>query len=108
MPEVVQGVTNAGMGHAVILVNIKEEYRHDTRLPVVTVDNVGMLVRLEHKLKGRPAEKSKPLGIILMTVKNSSVEEVPVRMGFDKETFSSMGKTEKNGAMHPSLIKRDP
>ncbi len=44
MPDVVQGITDAGMGHAIILVNIKEQHRHDTSLPVVTVDDVGMLV----------------------------------------------------------------
>src|SRR5208337_3835511 len=108
MHEVVQGITDAGMGHAIILVQIKQEYRHDPGLPVVTVDYVRMLVRLEHKLKGRPAEKSKPLGIIAVTVKNTSIKEVPLRMGFDKKAFSSMDKTEKDGAMHPSLIKRDP
>jgi hypothetical protein len=108
MLEVVQGITYAGMGHAITLVQIKEEYRNDPSLPVVTVDYVRMLVRLEHKFKRRSAKKSKPLGIIAVTVKNTSIKEVPLRMGFDKKTFSSMDETEKDGAMHPSFIKRDP
>jgi len=108
MLEVMKGITDAGMGHAITLVHIKEKYRDDTSLPVVTVDYIGMLVRLEHKLKGRPAKKSKPLGIIAVTVKNTSIKEVPLRMGFDKKAFSSMDETEKDGAMYPSLIKRDP
>jgi hypothetical protein len=108
MLEIMQGKADSGMGHAIILVQIKEEYRHYPSLPVVTVDYVRMLVRLEHKLKGRPAEKSKPLGIIAVTVKNTSIKKVSLRMGLDKKTFSSMDKTEKDGAMHPSLIKRDP
>src|SRR5208283_690853 len=58
--------------------------------------------------KRRPAEKSKPLGIIVVAVKNISVEKVPVRMRLNKKTFSSMDKTEKNRAMHPVVIKRDP
>jgi hypothetical protein len=67
-----------------------------------------MPVRFEHKLKGCPAEKSKPLRIIFMPVKNASVKEVPVRMGFNKKTFSSVHETEKDRAVHTSLIKRDP
>src|SRR5208337_2929921 len=102
------GKTDAGMGHAITLVHIKEKYRHDSSLPIVTMDYVGMPVRLEHKLKGRPAEKSKPFRIIVMTVKNTSIEEVLLRMGFDKKTFSSVDETEKYGTMHPPLIKRDP
>src|SRR5208283_2689406 len=88
MLEVMQGETNPGMGHAITLVHIKEKHRHYSSLPVVAVDYVGMLVRLEHKLKGSPAEKSKPFRIIAMTVKNTSVKEVPLRMRFDEKTFS--------------------
>src|SRR5208283_1543725 len=95
MLEVVQGITYAGMGHAITLVHIKEKYRHDSSLPVVAMDYVGMLVGLEHKLKGRPAEKSKPLGIIIMAVKNTSIKEVFLGMRLNKKTFSSVDETEK-------------
>jgi hypothetical protein len=78
MLEVMQGITNAGMGHAITFIHIKEKHRDDTRLPIVTVDYIGMFVRLEHKLKGRPAKKSKPFRVIVMTVKNTSVKEVPL------------------------------
>ena len=87
MLHIVQGVANPGVSHSHIFVHVIEEYRNQPGLPVMTVDDVGMLAGLEHEFQRRPAKEGEALGVVLMTVIHTPIEEILVRMWFDKKTF---------------------
>jgi hypothetical protein len=108
MFEIMQRIADTRMGHAEILIHLEQEYWHDPCLPVVAVNDVGMLAGLKHEFKGRPAEKYKPLRVIIVTVEPPPVKKMSVRMGLDKKTFAAVDKSEEDGTMHVMLIKRHP
>jgi hypothetical protein len=91
-----------------MLVNIEEEDRDDSRLPVMTVNDIRMLVRLQHEFKCCPAEKGEPFRIIVVAVINAAVEKVPVRMGFNEEAFPAVDKPEEDGTVNLVIIEGDP
>ena len=62
--KVVQGEANPRMRHAEVLVHLVEQHRHQAGLPVVAVDDVRVLVALEHELQRRPAEEREPLVVV--------------------------------------------
>jgi hypothetical protein len=105
MSEVVKGIANPGMRHAEILIHIVKQHRNDPGLPVMTVDNVRVLAGLQHKFQGGPAEKDETLRVVVMTVVNASVKEVPVRMGLDEEAFPSVDEPEEDRTVDPVIVK---
>ncbi len=107
MSEIVKGVANAGVGHPQVLVHIEEEHRNETRLPVVTVDDIRVPARLQHEFESRPAEKGEPLRVVPVTIVYAPVEEVVVRMRVDEKALSAMDKAEENGAVDPLVVERD-
>jgi hypothetical protein len=43
-----------------------------------------------------------------MTIVNTAVKKIIMRMGFDKETPSPMYEAEEDRAVYPLIMKRDP
>jgi len=87
MHDVVDGVANPRVGHAEIFVPFEKQHRDQGGLPIMAVDDVGMLVGLEHELQGRPAEKGKAFRIVPVAVEGAPIEEISMRMGFDKKAL---------------------
>jgi len=75
------------VGHAEIFVPFEKQHRDQGGLPIMAVDDVGMLVGLEHELQGRPAEKGKAFRIVPVAVEGAPIEEISMRMGFDKKAL---------------------
>src|SRR4051794_12227853 len=69
--QVVQRVTGARMRHAQMRIHLVEEDWHQPCLPVMTMDDVRVLVRLEHELERCPAEESKSFNVIVLTVNSA-------------------------------------
>src|SRR5690349_8829385 len=67
-----------------------------------------MLIGFEHELHRRPAEESKSLDIILLTVKNATIEKVLSGVCVDKETLQTVGESEVNIAMDPMVMIGHP
>lgn len=76
--EVVKGIADPWVRQAEKFIHVVQQHRHDTGLPVMAVDNVRAFVRLQQEFESSPAEKGEPFGVVVMTVVNSSVKEVPV------------------------------
>ena len=74
----------------------------------MTVDNIGMLVAFQHEFQGRPAEKGKPLPVIIVSVKFTSVEEVVIGVRFYEKTLQTIDKAEIDIAMKMLIVERDP
>jgi len=91
-----------------VLVNFVEQYWHQARLPVMTVNNIRVFVALQHELQRRSAKKRKPLIVIGLPIKCPSVEKVMGGMWFDKETFTPVNKSEIDSAMNRRLIPGHP
>ena len=106
--EVMQSVTHPGMGHPHVLVHLVEQHRHQAGLPIVAVDDVRVLVALEHELECRPAEEGEPLVIIHLPVKRVPIEVVVVGMRLDEEALAAMHKAEIDAAMHGVVVPRHP
>ena len=85
MTEIVDGETNPLIVHPVVLVHLEQQYRHQPRLPVVAMDHVGALVRLEHELQRRLAEKREAHRIVRVPVSRRAVEEIVARVRLDEE-----------------------
>src|SRR6478736_733615 len=75
MLQVVQREADARMRHAEVLINLVEQHRHEGGLPVVTVDDVGMLAALEHELQSGATEEGEALVIIHLTIEHAAVEK---------------------------------
>ena len=106
--KIMKRITDPWMGHAEVLVDIEQEDRHDPCLPVMAMDDIRVLVGLEHELKCGPAEKNKPLGVVFMPVKNAPVKKVLLGMGLYEKTFSAVDKPEEDRAVDRVVIKGDP
>lgn len=74
----------------------------------MTMDDIGVLVRFEHELKSGPREKSEPFGIVPVTIVYAALKEPSIGVRIYEKTFPAMNEAEKNGAMHPPVVKRHP
>src|SRR5262245_35348205 len=74
----------------------------------MTMDDVGMLICLEHELQRGAGEESKSFDIIMMTVKDAAIEKIVVGMRIDEETFQSFHEPEVHVAMNPLVVVRNP
>src|SRR5258708_10715719 len=108
MLEIMERVADARMGHANSLINFIKQYRHQSGLPVVAMDDVRVLVALEHELEGCAGKKRKALVIVAMAVKNPAIKEVLVRMRLDEEAFAAMNETEINAAIDGVIVPGNP
>ncbi len=106
--EVVQRVAHPRMGHAHVLVHLVEQHRHQAGLPVVAVNDVRVLVALEHELQRGPAEEGEPLVVIHLPVEGAAVEEVVVGMRLDEEALAAVHEAEIDAAMHGVVVPRHP
>src|SRR6185436_6038447 len=112
MLQIVERVANARVPHAQVLIDFVQKHRRQACLPIVAMNNLRMLLALEHELERGAAEKGEPLVIIPLPVKHTAVEEMMLRMRFDKETLAPVNKAEINAAVdglaipgHPQVAK---
>ena len=108
MVQVMQRVTHPRVGHAQVLVHLIEQHRHQASLPVVAVNDVRVLVALEHELQRGPAEEREPQVVIHLPVEHATVEEVLFGMRIDEEALAAMNKAEIDTAMDRAVIPRHP
>src|ERR1035441_7020543 len=106
--EVMQRVTHPRMSHPRVLIHLKEQHRHQSGLPIMAVNDVRVLVALEHELQGGLDRKSEPLVVIHLPVERAAVEEVMVGMRLDEEALAAMHEAEIDTAMHGVLVPRHP
>jgi hypothetical protein len=106
--EIVQRETNPWVAHAEVLIDFAKEHRHERGLPVMTMNNIGMLIRLEHEFERGPAEESESFNIIMMSIKDPAIEKVVVRMRIDEKTFQPFHEPEVNIAMNPLIVVWHP
>src|ERR1043165_181310 len=74
----------------------------------MAMDDVGMLVALEHELQRRPAEKGEPLVVIGVPVEETAIKEILVGVRFAEETLASVNEPEIHAAMNGVMIPRHP
>src|SRR5438552_2001816 len=96
------------MAQADVLINLAKQHRRQPRLPVMTMNDVGLLAALEQELERRTAEKRKALIVIRLAVKNPPMKEVVVRVGFDKKAFAPVNEPKINAAMDRIIIPWHP
>jgi hypothetical protein len=108
VPEVVQCEADTRMAHAQALIDLVEEDGNERGLPIVAVDNVRVLIRLEHEFQCRAAEESKALNIVILAVKNFAIEKIVRRMRINEETFQPFHEPKVNVAMNPLVMVRNP
>jgi len=106
--DVVKGEADARVAHAEVLIGFVKEYGHERGLPVMTMDDVGMLVRFEHEFQGGAGEESESFDIVMMAVKNTAIEKIVVGVRIDEETSQAFHEPEVNVAMNPLVVVGDP
>src|ERR1044071_2285161 len=90
MADIMEREADAWMVHPQVLVHFVEQHGDQGGLPIVTVDDIGVFIGFEHELERGTAEKAEALGIILVAVKDPTVEEIPVMVRLDKEAFQTI------------------
>jgi len=101
--EVVDGVTNPLSIHAEPLVDLVQQDRHQGRLPIVRVDDVGPLASLVEELDGGFAEEGEALGLVGKAVEGAAIEEAIVVVRLDEEALAAMDEAEPHGAVHLAI-----
>src|SRR5262249_16077526 len=66
--EIVQRVTDAGMPHSEVLINLVEQHGRQAGLPIMAMDYIRVLAALEDELQGGAAEKREALVVISLAV----------------------------------------
>src|ERR1039457_964890 len=108
MLEVMQRVAHPRMSHPRVLIHLIEQHWHQAGLPIMAVNDVWVLVALEHELQRRTAEEGEALVVIHLPVKGAAVEEVMVGMRLDEEALAAMHEAEIDTAMNGVLVPRHP
>ena len=100
MLEVVKGVADARVGHAHVLVYLVEQDRHQTGLPVVTMNDFGPLAAFQHEFQRCPAEEGEALVVVLVSIKHAAMKEILIRVRFDEEAPAAMDEPLAAGNLH--------
>ena len=108
MAEVVKREADARVSHSKVLINFVKEHGHQSRLPIVAMNDVRMFVRFEHELERRAAKESEALDIVVVAVKDSAIEEVMMGVRIDEKTFQAFHESEIDVAMNPLVVVRNP
>jgi hypothetical protein len=106
--HVMESEAGAGMGHAQPAIGLVQHERNQRGLPVVHVDDVGVLVGLQHELKRRLAEEGKALHVVGVAIDQPAVEEILEEVGLDKEALHPIHETEEHIAVDPEMMIRNP
>ena len=100
MPEVVEGVADPRVRHPNVFVHFIQEDGNQTGLPVVTMNDLRVFIRLEHEFQCCAAEEGKTRHIVVMSVKQSAVEEIVLRMRIYEEAFQIVDQSKINVAVN--------
>jgi hypothetical protein len=106
--NVVDRVADARMGHAKMFVCFEEHERDEPGLPVVHVDDVRMLIRLQHELERGFTEEREPLGIIVMAIDEAAIEKILEEMRLNEEALDPIHEPKEDIAMYPEMMERHP
>ena len=74
----------------------------------MTMDDIGMLIGLEHELQRCAGEESESFDVVMMAIEDAAIEKVVVRMRVDEETFQSFHEPEVNVAVNPLVMVWNP
>jgi hypothetical protein len=101
--EVVDRVTHllVAQGGRVLLA---QKHWDEGRLPVVAVDDVGPLVRLDHELQGGLGERAEPLDVVPVPVQPIAAEEALRRVWLDEVALSAVHEPEPDGARYVPAV----
>src|SRR5206468_12751005 len=99
MPEVVEGVADPRVRHPNVFVHFIQEDGNQTGLPVVTMNDLRVFIRLEYEFQCCAAEEGKTRHIVVMSVKQSAVEEIVLRMRVYEEAFQVADPSKINVAV---------
>jgi hypothetical protein len=106
--KIVKGEADARMAHAEMLIDFVKQDGDERGLPVVAMDDVGMLVGLEHEFERCAGEESETLDVIMIAIEDAAIEKVVVGMRIDEKAFQPFHEPEVNVAMNPLVMVRDP
>ena len=96
------------MGHAELLIELVQEHRYQSGLPVMAVDDVRVLAGLPQELHRRAGKERVAQHIVRKAVNDAAVEEVVAGVRFDEEAFSTMNEAEIHRAMDGPLVPGHP
>ena len=108
MLEVVQGEAHPRMPHAEVLIHLVKQHRHQRRLPVVAMDDIRVLVGLEHELQRRAAKKGESQHVVVLPVKTPAVEKIVLGMRFDEKALAPVHEAETDAAVDRAAVPRHP
>ena len=104
MADIVQRVADPRMGHPQLVVDLIKQHRYQAGLPIVAMDDVGMLVALEHELQGCAGEECKALRVVALAVEAAAIEEIICRIGLDEEALQVVDDPEDLGRRAALLL----
>src|SRR5207253_792846 len=97
---------HAWMPHPKVLIHFPKQHRRKRRLPVMAMNDLRMLARLEHELHRRAAKKRKPHHVVRLAVVNAAIEKFVRRMWLDEKTFPSMHETKPHRCVNHAAEPR--
>src|SRR5207247_8869756 len=96
MPEVVEGVAEPRVRQPSVFVHFIQEDGNQTGLPVVTMNDLRVFISLEHEFQCCAAEEGKTRHIVVMSVKQSEVAEIVLRIRIFEEVFNIVDQSKMN------------
>src|SRR5689334_16907558 len=108
MTDVVQCVAHAWVGHTQVFVHFKEQRRNESGLPVVAMDDIRVLVQFQHQFERGAIEEGESRRIVVMSIKDATVEEMLFGVRLDKEAFHPVNEPEVSVATNPPVVIRHP
>ena len=113
--EVVDGVADTLVPQPDVLVDLEQQHGHQRRLPVVAMDHLRPLARLEDELERRLAEEREPLDIVRRAVEMAALEEAVGAVRLDEEALAPLDEAEPDRTVnrsavpgHPQVVVRRP
>ncbi len=90
--------------HSGIFVHLEQQDGRQSRLPVVTVDDVGAFIGFQHVFQGSLAEEGEPHCIVVVPVGAGAVKEVIPRVRLDEEAFEPAHEADIDSAVNGPAV----
>src|SRR5437016_13584210 len=74
----------------------------------MAMDDLRMFVCFEHEFHRRAAKEGESFAVVMVAVKNATVEEISIQMWLNEETFQAVHPTKVHVAMDPVLVIGNP
>ncbi len=108
MFKIVDGVADALIRHAAMLIELIQQYRNQSCLPVVAVNNVRSAVVFEHEFQCRLAEEGKTLSIVMEAVILPPFKKTVFGMRLYEKTLSPLYEAKPDIAPDGSAVPGYP